>query len=382
MEKKPRLKPDFGIETFVFMAFFALCFGVIGSRMGGTRMVQTLMNSSHRLLIDVCFYIMAIAVLAGAMAGVFSEFGVIALINRLLSRIMMPIYGLPGATSLGILNCYLSDNPSILPLAYEDNFRQYFKTYQLPALTNLGTSFGMGLIVTTAMMGLPVAGAVKGALLGNLGAVVGSVVSVWLMLHFTKAVYGTDETVRTKYTDSVPKNMRTIRDGTPGGRMIQSLLDGGRLGIDVGMAIIPGVLVICSLVLLLTNGPGPDGVYTGAANEGVRFLPWLGDKLSFVLRPLFGFSSAKAIAVPITALGSAGAALGVVSTMAVEGLVTGNDVAVFTAICMCWSGYLSTHIAMMSALGVPNLTGKAIFSHTVGGLCAGVAAHFFYMILC
>lgn len=135
-------------------------------------------------------------------------------------------------------------------------------------------------------------------------------------------------------------------------------------------------------MLLLTNGPGPDGVYTGAANEGVRFLPWLGDKLSFVLRPLFGFSSAKAIAVPITALGSAGAALGVVSTMAVEGLVTGNDVAVFTAICMCWSGYLSTHIAMMSALGVPNLTGKAIFSHTVGGLCAGVAAHFFYMILC
>ncbi len=30
--------------------------------------------------------------------------------------------------------------------------KKYFKKYQLPAITNLGTSFGMGLIVSTFMI--------------------------------------------------------------------------------------------------------------------------------------------------------------------------------------------------------------------------------------
>mgnify|MGYP006924685256 FL=1 len=45
---------------------------------------------------------------------------------------------------------------------------------------------------------------------------------------------------------------------------------------------------------------------------------------------------------------------------------------------MCWSGYLSTHVAMMDALGSKELTGKAILSHTIGGVAAGMAAHFLY----
>ncbi|MFR2965046.1 MAG: hypothetical protein ACLTK0_00790 [Anaerovoracaceae bacterium] len=36
----------------------------------------------------------------------------------------------------------------------------------------------------------------------------------------------------------------------------------------MGISIIPGVLVICSVVLMLTNGPSADGTYTGAAGEG------------------------------------------------------------------------------------------------------------------
>ena len=48
-------------------------------------------------------------------------------------------------------------------------------------------------------------------------------------------------------------------------------------------------------------------------NEGVGVLPWIGAKLSFILSPLFGFSSPEAIAVPITALGSTGAAIGTVA---------------------------------------------------------------------
>ena len=64
-----------------------------------------------------------------------------------------------------------------------------------------------------------------------------------------------------------------------------------------------------------------------------------------------------------------------------KGAATGNDLAVFTAICMCWSGYFSTHIAMMDALDMKEMTGNAILSHTIGGLCAGIAAHLLWMLV-
>jgi hypothetical protein len=374
-----RFKKDIGLENFLCIGLFLAFFVSIGSKMGGINMIKTMMNTGFDLLINVCLYLMAIAVLAGAISGLFSEFGVIALVNKLLSKVMHPIYDLPGASSLGMLNCYLSDNPAILTLAHDDNFRRYFKKYQMPALTNLGTAFGMGLITTTSMMGLNVEGAVTSALIGNLGAVIGSVVSVRLMMLATKKMYGTTEYVEVKSKVEIPENSRQVREGSAGGRFIQSILDGGKVGVDMGLSIIPGVVIICTLVILLTNGPGANG-YTGAANEGVGVLPWIGAKLSFILSPLFGFSSPEAIAVPITALGSTGAAIGTVAKMAAAGKVSGNDIAVFTAICMCWSGYISTHIAMMDALGTKEATGKALISHTIGGLVAGVAAHLLYML--
>ena len=381
MEEKNigRFKKDIGLENFLCIGLFLAFFVSIGSKMGGINMIKTMMNTGFDLLINVCLYLMAIAVLAGAISGLFSEFGVIALVNKLLSKVMHPIYDLPGASSLGMLNCYLSDNPAILTLAHDDNFRRYFKKYQMPALTNLGTAFGMGLITTTSMMGLNVEGAVTSALIGILGAVIGSVVSVRLMMIDTKKMYGTTEYVEVKSKVEIPENSRQIREGSAGARFIQSILDGGKVGVDMGLSIIPGVVIICTLVILLTNGPGANG-YTGAANEGVGVLPWIGAKLSFILSPLFGFSSPEAIAVHITALGSTGAAIGTVAKMAAAGKVSGNDIAVFTAICMCWSGYISTHIAMMDALGTKEATGKALISHTIGGLTAGVAAHLLYML--
>lgn len=381
MEEKNigRFKKDIGLENFLCIGLFLAFFVSIGSKMGGINMIKTMMNTGFDLLLNVCLYLMAIAVLAGAISGLFSEFGVIALVNKLLSKVMHPIYDLPGASSLGMLNCYLSDNPAILTLAHDDNFRRYFKKYQMPALTNLGTAFGMGLITTTSMMGLNVEGAVTSALIGNLGAVIGSVVSVRLMMIATKKMYGTTEYVEVKSKVEIPENSRQVREGSAGARFIQSILDGGKVGVDMGLSIIPGVVIICTLVILLTNGPGANG-YTGAANEGVGVLPWIGGKLSFILSPLFGFSSPEAIAVPITALGSTGAAIGTVAKMAAAGKVSGNDIAVFTAICMCWSGYISTHIAMMDALGTKEATGKALISHTIGGLTAGVAAHLLYML--
>ena len=174
---------------------------------------------------------------------------------------------------------------------------------------------------------------------------------------------------------------RKVREGTRANRLLNALLEGGQSGVKMGVAIIPGVLIICTIVLMLTNGPGEGGIYTGAAYEGVAFFPWLGEKLSFIFVPLFGFSSPAAISVPVTSLGSAGAAISLIPAMVAGGLAHANDIAVFTAMCMCWSGYLSTHVAMMSSLKVNKLTGKAILSHTIGGLCAGVAANWIFKLV-
>lgn len=375
------LKKEISIEPLIFLVLFFSLFIYMGRIMGGTNMFKTMMLTAYDLLINVCLYLMAVAVIAGGISAIFSEFGVIALVNKAVSFFMKPIYDLPGASSLGMLNCFMSDNPAILTLAFDDNFRKYFKKYQMPALTNLGTSFGMGLITVTSMMALPIDGALKGALVGFVGAIIGFIISVRLMIMRTKAYYGTTEMVETKRADEIPIGYRKIREGSAGARFITAFLDGGKVGVDMGLAIIPGVCLICSIVLLLTNGPGEGGVYTGAANEGIALLPLLGEKISFIINPLFGFSSPDAIAVPITALGSAGAAIGMVTDMANKGIVNGNDIAVFTSICMCWSGYLSTHIAMMDALDTKEMTGNAIFCHTIGGIGAGVASHLIWLLI-
>lgn len=372
-------------ECFGFLIIFIGIFYLIGSKMGMVNMINTLMNTAYQLLLETVFYIMAIAVLAGAIAGLMSEFGVVAMINKILSPVMKPIYNLPGAGIVGVLATYMSDNPAILTLADDRSFRRCFKKYQIPALTNIGTAFGMGLIITTFMIGIisPTGETFfRSALIGNIGAIIGSVVSVRLMLHFTKKVYGTEAPASEDApgTEPLDENLRQIRPGSVPNRALEAILDGGKEGVNIGLSIIPGVLIICTLVLMLTNGASADG-YTGAAYEGIALLPALADKISFILTPLFGFSSSEAIAVPITALGAAGAAIGLVPGMVRSGIVNGGDIAVFTAMCMCWSGYLSTHVAMMSALKCPKLTGKSIFSHTLGGLAAGISAHWIYVLV-
>ena len=369
-------------EVFIFLFVFLGIFIYLGRTMGAANMFNTMMNTAHDLLINTVFYIMAIAVLAGAISALFSEFGVISLLNKLLSRVVELLYGLPGASAVGVFTTYLSDNPAILTLANDNNFRRYFKKYQLPALTNIGTAFGMGLIITTFMIGLG-EGFALAVLIGNLGAVVGSIVSTRLMLHFTAKLYGKEAECEIIGDDphiDIHK-FRTVRKGSTASRVMDAILEGGKTGVDMGLSVIPGVLIICTMVLMLTNGTADTGYYTGAAFEGVGLLPWLGDKLSFILQPLFGFQSSEAIAVPITALGAAGAAIGIVETLVHTGLAGAHDIAVFTAMCMCWSGYLSTHVAMMDTLKEGHLTGKAILCHTIGGLCAGIAANWGYNLL-
>ncbi len=384
--QKPILKKNISVEGFVCLGVLIVFFAGLSHIMGGMNMMNTLLNTAYDLLMTVVFRIMAIAVVAGAIAYVLTEFGVIAIANSLLAPLMKPIYGLPGASVIAVFTTYLSDNPAVLALADDHRFRKYFKKYQLPALTNLGTAFGMGLIVSVFMMKIEAPGTENvglAVLIGNLGAVVGSIVSVRIMLQFMKKKYGI-------VADAVPSDDKTVdsydilkfrevREGSTGSRIMTSLLEGGKTGVDVGFSIIPGVLIICSIVMILTF-PMPEGGYTGAAYEGVGFLTWIGTKLQFILKPLFGFQSPECVSIPITALGAAGAAIGSVPAMVSSGVASVHDIAVFTAMCMCWSGYLSTHIAMMDSLKFREATGNAIFAHAIGGLCAGVAANFMYKL--
>lgn len=383
--KIPRKKKALSGETLIFVGVATAIFGSLGMKMGAVNLIKTIMNTSYDLLMNTVLYIMAIAVIAGALAALLTEFGVVAAINKILSPVMKPLYGMPGASIVGVVTTYLSDNPAILTLADDNNFKKYFRRYQMPALTNIGTAFGMGLIITTFMIGInnPKGGTfIIAALVGNLGTIVGSIVSVRLMLMKSKTLFGTEAPAYIGNDSSeIDLNERAIRDGNAGERFMNAMLEGGKNGVKMGTTIIPGVLIICTFVMLLTNGIPSGGSYTGAAYEGVGLLPWLADKIDFILTPLFGFTSPQDISVPITALGSAGAAIGVIPKLVSDGMATGNDIAVFTAMCMCWSGYLSTHVAMMDSLNFRELTGRAILSHTIGGICAGVSAHFIYMAI-
>ncbi len=381
-KKNVVVKKAISLETFVFLGIFFLIFGLMARKMGTPFMFKTMMATAHDLLLNTVFFIMAMAVIAGAISALLSEFGAIALINKIFAPLMKPLWGMPGASVTGAVATYLSDNPAIIPFAKDKRFTSFFKKYQVPALCNLGTAFGMGLIVTMFMMGQG-EGFIKAAIIGNVGAILGSVISVRLMLRQTKKYYGDEAeepAIELAEGDDRPDKVRIVRDGNMFQRVLDTVLEGGKTGVEMGLAIIPGVLIVCTFVMMLTFKM-PAGGYTGAAYEGVGFLPWLGEKLTFILEPLFGFHSAEAIAFPITALGAVGGAISLVPEFLKSGLIGANDIAVFTAMGMCWSGYLSTHIGMMDALGVRKLSSKAIVSHTIGGLAAGVIAHYLFVLL-
>lgn len=353
----------------------------IGLRMGAAPMLNTIMNTAHDLLLNTVFYLMGICVITGAVGKLFVEFKVVDLLEKILRPLMRPLFGLPGMASLGGVMTFLSDNPAIITLSRDKRFASHFKKVQFISLTNFGTAFGMGLIVIIFMIGQ---GYFVEPIIGFLGAFVGCIVSTRLMQRFVLKAH--PEYATEDVSDDAPHDYDSDEhdvveeDKSLFVRTLNSLLDGGRSGVDVGMAIIPGVLIISTLVMILTFGPAADGTYTGKAYEGVELLPWLANKIDIVFKILFGFTDPHQIAFPITALGAVGAALSLVPNFASQGWIDGNAIAVFTAIGMCWSGYLSTHTAMLDSLGYRELTSKAIIAHTIGGLAAALVAHWMYML--
>lgn len=358
----------------VFLVVFFGFFGYMANVMGTENMMNTIMKTAYDLLMKTVFYIMAITVLAGALGKIMIEFGVVRLLEFILAPLMRPLFNLPGVASLGALMAFFSDNPAIISLAKDKNFCSYFKKYELISMTNFGTAFGMGLVVMTFMMSLGKSFVIP-TVIGLVGAIIGGVISTRLMQKMTKPIVG-DSYVTFKGESEEAIKIES-EDG-PFLRLLNSVLDGGKMGVDLGLAIIPGVLIISTFIMMITFGPSANG-YTGAAYEGVPLLPEIAGKIKIVFSVLFGFERPEFIAFPITSLGAVGAAMSLVPKF--KSLITGNEIAVFTAMGMCWSGFLSTHTAMLDALGYRNLISRAILSHTIGGLFAGICAHYLYVLV-
>ena len=94
MEDKKKVKAV-SLETFVSNSWFIFIggFSWLGHKMGVGNMFKTMMATAHDLLLSTVFLIMAMAVLAGAISGLLSEFGAIALINKIFAPLMKPIWG-------------------------------------------------------------------------------------------------------------------------------------------------------------------------------------------------------------------------------------------------------------------------------------------------
>mgnify|MGYP007101849746 CR=1 FL=1 len=308
------------VEAVIFLTILVVVFWLLGARMGGGNMLKTMMNTAHDLLLNTVFYLMGITVLTGALSKLLAEFGVVSLLEKFLRPLMKPLFNLPGVAALGAIMTFLSDNPAIIALSKDRSFASYFKKYQLVSLTNFGTAFGMGFVVLITMFGY---GNVPAAFIGLFGAFCGSIISTRLMQRSCRKAW--PEEMEEKVIEASQEELaeERIEGGKKDGifmRFLNALLDGGKNGVELGLQIIPGVLIITTAVIMVTFGPGAEG-YTGAATQGVPILPWLAGKIHWVFEWLFGFQAMELIAFPMTALGSVGASLGLLPSFDAAGFL-------------------------------------------------------------
>lgn len=369
-------------------------FGYLGSVMGMTNMLNTIMKTAHGLLLNTVFYLMSMCVLTGALGKILTEFGVVNLLQIMLRHVMRPLYNMPGVAVVASIMTFLSDNPAIITLSKNKQFAKYFKVYQYISLANFGTAFGMGLLVIVFMIGQ---GYFAAPLIGLIGAASGGIIATRLMQYFIckrYPEYRTQDAISKEEIELLEKEKKKNADDEEKPntfiRILNALLDGGKSGVEIGLAIIPGVIIICTFVMMFTFGGSVEGVdangndivvYTGEAFQGCGLLPLLAGKLNVIFEWLFGFTAPELIAFPITALGAVGAALSLIPEFTAKGIINDNAVAVFTAMGMCWSGFLSTHTAMLDSMGYRKLLVQDFISQIVGGIGAGVIAHWLYVAI-
>ena len=376
MKKIPR-----GIPCLIVVV---VLFGYLSSVMGFTNMLNTIMRTAHDLLLNTVFYLMAMCVLTGALSRIFSVFGVVDLLQKMLKPVLRPLYNLPGVSSAGALMTFLSDKPAIITVAKNPKFARYFKRYQHISLVNFAGSYAMGLLVIIFMMGH---GFYTEPLYGLVGAIIGSIIATRLMqrLILKECPQYRDEDVIEKDASEKKTPYETHPDDprqTLFVRVLDALLDGGKSGVEVGLAIIPGVLIISTLVMTLTFGADPEmGTYTGEAYQGTELLTFLASKAGFLFQWLFGFNASELVAFPITALGTVGAALGLIPEMMSKGIIDSNAIAVFTAMGMCWSGFLSADAATLDSLGYRHFISRSFTCTFIGGIAAGIITHWLYVLI-
>jgi len=366
-------------------------FGYLGSVMGMTNMLNTIMKTAHGLLLNTVFYLMSMCVLTGALGKILTEFGVVDLLQKMLRHVMRPLYNMPGVAVVASIMTFLSDNPAIITLSKNKQFAKYFKVYQYISLANFGTAFGMGLLVIVFMIGQ---GYFAAPFIGLIGAASGGIIATRLMQYFIckkYPEYRTKDALSAQEIELIEKESKQKADEEEKPntfiRVLNALLDGGKSGVEIGLAIIPGVIIICTMVMMFTFRGSVEGldaagneimVYTGEAYQGCGLLPLIASKLNFIFEWLFGFNAPELIAFPITALGAVGAALSLIPEFTAKGIINDNAVAVFTAMGMCWSGFLSTHTAMLDSMGYRKLLVQDFISQIIGGIGAGIIAHWLY----
>lgn len=375
--------------TFYCLAFVAVLGTYFSSVMGFGTMFSVLMKTAHDLILNTAFYIMGVAVLAGTLSSVFSEFGVTALLNKLLAPIMKPLFNLPGAAALGAITTYFSDNAAIVMVAQDPAYAKYFKKYQWMTMINFGTTFGMGIIISGGILGIQAGKYAAAVALGTLCAIIGGIVGNRIMMHKTKKMFGVEADVDAKYlnqaiSSEAPKGYRRVREGTPMQRALNAAFDGGKAGVDLGLSIIPGILIFTTLVMMLTNGPSVvDGqaVYQGVAYEGTGLLTMLGEKLSFILTPMFGFANGEMLSLPLTSLGACGASIAGAKQMAEAGLINLHDMTVYFAIALCWAGFMSSTPSIADTLKIRKLTTSSLVAQLIAGIVAGIVANYLALLI-
>ena len=64
-----------------------------------------------------------------------------------------------------------------------------------------------------------------------------------------------------------------------------------------------------------------------------------------------------------------------------SGIIDSNAIAVFTAMGMCWSGFLSADAATLDSLGYRHFISRSFTCTFVAGLSAGIITHWLYFLV-
>ena len=86
------------------LIILGIIFGYLGSTMGVANLMNTIMHTAFDLLLNTCFFLMAVCVITGALGKILSKFGVVGLVEKMLRPLMRPLFNLPGTASLGLLS--------------------------------------------------------------------------------------------------------------------------------------------------------------------------------------------------------------------------------------------------------------------------------------